>query len=99
MQLSDVIPGGVNGAWLTSPVDNLAWTRWVLESPAVCTLLPWGEWAWQERKSSLKGGVEQLFSIFPEEKEEEMALQQASGGIYAKYSEVFLNVLTFRIDF
>lgn len=63
------------------------------------TLLPWGEWAWQEGKSSLKGNVEQLFSIFPEEKEEEMDLEQASRGIYTKYGEVSLNVLTFRMDF
>lgn len=57
-----------------------------------------GEWAWQEGKRGLKGNAEQLFSIFPEEKEEEIDLQQASRGIYAKYREVFLNVLTFRMD-
>ena len=57
------------------------------------TLLPRGKWAWQEGKRGLKGNVEQLFSIFPEEKEEEIDLQQASRGIYAKYREVFLNVL------
>lgn len=62
------------------------------------TLLPGGEWAWQEGKRRLKGNVEQLFSIFPEEKEEEIAVEQASRGIYAKYREVFLNVLTFRMD-
>lgn len=63
------------------------------------TLLPWGGGGggWQEGKQSLKGNVEQLFSIFPEEKEEEIDLQQASRGIYAKYREVFLNVLTFRM--
>jgi len=64
----------------------------------VFTLLPRGKWAWQEGKRGLKGNVEQLFSIFPEEKEEEIDLQQASRGIYAKYGEVFLNVLTFRMD-
>lgn len=58
-----------------------------------------GEWAWQESESSLQGDVAQLFSIFPEEKEEEIDLQHASGGIYAKRREVFLTVLTFRIDF
>lgn len=60
---------------------------------------PGGEWAWQEGKSSLKGNVEQLFSIVPEEKVEEIDLQQASRGIYAKFREVFLNVLTFRMAF
>lgn len=50
-----------------------------------------GGWVWQERKSSLKGDVEQLFSIFPEGKGEEIDLQLASRGIYAKYREVFWN--------
>lgn len=96
---NDSILGGTHGARLPSRVDNEAWASCILESPAVFTLLPWGEWAWQEGKSSLKGNVEQLFSIFPEEKEEEIDLQQASRGIYAKYREVFLNVLTFRMAF
>lgn len=96
---NDIILGGTYGARPTNPVDNQAWASCILESPAVFTLLPWGEWAWQEGKSSLKGNVEQLFSIFPEEKEEEIDLQRASRGIYAKYREVFLNVLTFRMAF
>lgn len=50
-----------------------------------------GEWAWQEAKSILRGNVEQLFSILPE-KEEEINVQQAWRGIYAKYGEVFLSV-------
>lgn len=96
---NDSILEGTNGAKLTNGVDNQTWASCILESPAVFTLLPWGGWVWQEGKSSLKGNVEQLFSIFPEEKEEEIDLLQASGGIYAKYREVFLNILTFRMVF
>lgn len=58
-----------------------SWSPWIirhgpagfLESPAVFTLEGGGaEGDWQERKSSLKGDVEQLFSIFPKEKGEEI---------------------------
>lgn len=65
------------------------------------TLLPWGDWAWQEGKSSLKGNVEQLFSIVPEEKVEEIksTYSKHQEGFMLNTGKYFLNVLTFRMAF
>lgn len=67
LPFNDVMAGGTHGARLTEPVGNRQGPAG-LWSHLQCLHLGGGQGDWQERKSSLKGDVEQLFSIFPEEK-------------------------------